>query len=128
MEEIVPGLLRRVESGMATGTSMSCLAGLAKCSCCGNIARTTKQLCDHMRPDSLTYIKGRKINATDYAFEYNHEITFTEDSIVDVPADTTARIFEVYASNKDKLTKDNLDKDVVLKLTDALHALAKSIK
>lgn len=126
----VPGLLRRISNGMTSGTSMSCFATSAKCGICGNHAYNLNELCAHMNPKSDNYVKGRLVNAAtgEYAFEYNYGITFTEDSVVDNPADNTARIFEVFAANKDKLNKDNLDKNVLATLANALNGLIEQMK
>lgn len=129
-EQKHPGLVRRIETGMLSGTSMGCLAGAAKCGVCGNYATSLEQLCDHMNPDSTGYVKGKLINAStnQYGFEYNYNITFIEDSIVDTPADHTAQIFEVFASNKDKLDPQNPSKEVIDTLVSALNAMARNIK
>jgi hypothetical protein len=128
-EEKYPGLVHRVESGMLSGTSMGCLAGAAECGICGNYTTTLEGLCEHMNPDSMGYVKGKLINAStnEYGFEYNYNITFIEDSIVNVPADSTAQIFEVFAANKDKLDPSNPNKEVINTLIAALNAMAKKI-
>ena len=108
----------------------NCLAGAAKCGICGNYATSLEQLCDHMNPNSPGYVKGKLINASNnqYGFEYNYNITFIEDSIVDTPADHTAQIFEVFASNKDKLDPQNPSKEVIDTLVSALNAMVRNIK
>ena len=126
-EQKHPGLVRRIETGMLSGTSMGCLAGAAKCGICGNYATSLEQLCDHMNPESMGYVKGKLINAStnQYGFEYNYNITFIEDSIVDTPADHTAQIFEVYAN---KIKQGDTSKEVIDTLVSALNAMAKNIK
>lgn len=100
-EQKRPGLIRRVATGIACSTSMSCLSARAVCGICMNEARTMEQLCSHMNPDSLHYIKGKRIDASEkLAYEINYDLTFTEDSIVDNPADHTARVFEVWSADK----------------------------
>lgn len=95
--QLAPDLARRVESGIATSVSMGCSVREAECGVpgCGNIARNAQELCQHMMPGFG--IKGRKGNDGEMAYEINRGIQFTELSLVTVPADPTARIFEVYA-------------------------------
>lgn len=94
-----PFLLRHIEAGILNSTSMGCIAASAECSLCKNLAYNASQLCDHMNPDKSNpfYIKGKRINGS-LVFESNFGITFTEDSIVNIPADPTARLLEIYAS------------------------------
>lgn len=96
-KQLAPDLARRVESGIATSVSMGCSVREAECGVagCGNIARNPQELCQHMMPGFG--IKGRKGMDGQVAYEINRGIQFTELSLVTVPADPTARIFEVYA-------------------------------
>lgn len=129
-EQKYPGLVHRVESGMLSGTSMGCLAGACKCGICGNYTTTLEGLCAHMNPDSTGYVKGKLVNAStnEYGFEYNYNLTFIEDSLVNCSADTTAQIFEVYAANKDKLDVNNPNKEVISNLISTLQTMLKMIK
>lgn len=97
IEKKRPGLLNRIVSGQLRTTSMSVLVQECICSVCGNIAKSPEDLCNHMNPKSAGYVKGRTINGKK-AYEINRGLTFIEDSIVDVPADPTAYIFQVFAS------------------------------
>lgn len=97
IEKKRPGLLARIVSNKLCTTSMSCIVEECVCSVCGNVARTPEELCPHMNPKSAQYVKGKKVKGS-LAYEINKGITFIEDSIVDVPADPTAYIFQVYAS------------------------------
>ena len=99
-EEKHPGIIRKLSNGFLNSTSMGCSCTNAECGICHNMAYNTAQLCTHMHPDSLSYVKGKRQASGDAAYEINYGITFTEDSIVSVPADNTARIFELYASKK----------------------------
>lgn len=100
-EDLHPGLVRRIQASIINSTSMSCFATAASCCICNNMAHTPQELCAHMNPGTFSYIKGKRIDPYDIAYEINYGITFTEDSLVDNPADNTARIFEVMSSAKD---------------------------
>ena len=90
----------------------NCFATAASCCICNNMAHTPQELCAHMNPGTFSYIKGKRIDPYDIAYEINYGITFTEDSLVDNPADSTARIFEVMssanASDVDKMSVGEL--------------------
>jgi hypothetical protein len=92
-----PGLLKDIESGRVTSTSMGTIAQRAKCSICSNVATNMETLCEHVDPRSPLYMKGRNIFGK-ACFETNYGLSFIEDSIVYVPADPTAHMLEVYAS------------------------------
>jgi hypothetical protein len=106
-EQKHPGIIRKLSNGFLNSTSMGCSCTHAECGICHNVAYNTAQLCAHMHPDSLSYVKGKRQTNGDLAHEINYGITFTEDSIVSVPADNTARIFELYA-NKKVITIDDI--------------------
>lgn len=100
---LAPDLARRVESGIATSVSMGCSVKSAECSVdgCHNIASNPQNLCDHMQPGFG--VKGHMGPDGKVIYEINRGIQFTELSLVTVPADPTARIFEIYAElNKRK--------------------------
>jgi hypothetical protein len=92
-----PGMARRIEMGQANTVSMGCMVGEAECSVpgCGNIAHNQLELCEHMIPGRG--IKGKKGADGKIAHEINRMLQFTELSLVTVPADPTAHIFEVFA-------------------------------
>lgn len=97
IEKKRPGLLGRIMSGSLKTTSMSVLVQECICSLCGNVAHSPEELCEHMNPKSANYLKGKTFNGQK-VYEINRGLTFIEDSIVDVPADPTAYIFQVYSS------------------------------
>jgi len=106
-KQLAPDLARRVESGIATSVSMGCSVQEAECPICENKAHNPQELCQHMIPGFGT--KGRKGPDGNMVFEYNRGLQFTELSIVTVPADPSARIFEVYAKmNQNDKTYDNI--------------------
>jgi hypothetical protein len=93
-------LARRIEMGQANTVSMGCMVGEAICGVkgCGNVAHNQMELCDHMTPGRG--VKGKKGTDGEVAYEINKLLQFTELSLVTVPADPTAHIFEVFAKLK----------------------------
>lgn len=94
-KKLDPGLARRIEMGQANTVSMGCMVGEAICSVCQNVAHNQLELCEHMIPGRG--IKGKKGQDGKIAHEINKILQFTELSLVTVPADPTAHIFEVFA-------------------------------
>lgn len=129
-EQKYPGLLYRVESGLVSGTSMGTFAGAAKCCICGNYTTTLEGLCEHMNPDDMHYCKGKLINAStnEYGAEINYGLCFCEDSIVESPADSSAHIFQIYSSMKDKIDVNNPNREIIASLISALQAMLKTVK
>ncbi|MEM7827538.1 MAG: hypothetical protein QXD72_02405 [Candidatus Aenigmatarchaeota archaeon] len=99
-EEKHPGLIRKVTSGIINSTSMSCLVNEAECGVCHNRAHNEAELCAHMHPKSPNYIKGKRATDGSLHYEINYGITFTEDSLVNVPADSSCHVFQVWGSLK----------------------------
>lgn len=97
-KKLASDLARRIEMGVASTVSMGCMVGEAECSVCNNIAHNAAELCEHMIPGRG--IKGKKDVAGKTVHEINRMLQFTELSLVTVPADPTAKIFEVYAAHK----------------------------
>lgn len=100
-----PGLLRDIESKKITATSMGTTAQKAVCSICASVAHSMDDLCEHCDPRSPFYCKGRTFNGVingkyinAKCFERNYGLNFIEDSIVYVPAEQDAHMFEIYAS------------------------------
>ena len=102
-EEKHPGILHKVNTGQINATSMSCLCDRAECGVCHHLATNAFELCAHMNPKENSYVKGRRAgHGGELAYEINYGLTFTEDSLVFLPADHTARILQIYSSlNKD---------------------------
>jgi hypothetical protein len=104
-KKLDPEMSRRIETGQAGTVSMGCMVGEAECSMCHNVAHNTHELCEHMRPGSG--VKGKKTESGSVAHEINRMLQFTELSLVTVPADPTAKIFEVIAKlNSGEISKD----------------------
>lgn len=104
-KHLAPDLAHRVKMGIATSVSMGCSVQEAECSICHNIAHNVNELCSHMAPGFGQ--KGRKAHDGKVVYEINRGIQFNELSLVTVPADPTARIFEIYASLK-KRAEDSI--------------------
>lgn len=106
-KKLSPDMARRVEMGETSTVSMGCMVGEAICGVdgCGNIAHNSFELCEHMIPGRG--IKGKKGSDGKVTYEINKQLQFTELSLVTVPADPTAKIFEVFASMKSgKITEE----------------------
>jgi len=87
------------------------------CQICGNIARNPSEYCEHLaryrgqkfnvkRDENGKYIEAvLDPNGQEEANEISHDITYTELSIVDAPADPTAEIKTIWASIDEKFRK-----------------------
>ena len=95
-KNLAPDLAYRVKQGIATSVSMGCSVQEAECSICHNKAHNVNELCPCMAPGFGQ--KGRRGTDGEIIYEINRGIQFNELSLVTVPADPTARIFEIYAS------------------------------
>lgn len=99
-----PDIATKIETGTIDSVSMGASVEEAECNICGVKASTKEQFCKHMNhlgridPES-----GKKI------ISINRGVTFTELSLVSVPADPTARIKNILASlgitDEDKVKK-----------------------
>ncbi len=106
-KKLAPDLAHRVQVGIATSVSMGCSVQEAECSICGRVAHNANELCEHMMPGFG--MKGRRDAKGNIVYEINRGLQFNELSLVTVPADPTARIFEIYASLKRKAAAENLE-------------------
>jgi hypothetical protein len=95
-KHLAPDLAHRVKVGIATSVSMGCSVQEAECSLCHNVAHNVNELCPCMTPGFGQ--KGRRNHDGSIVYEINRGIQFNELSLVTVPADPTARIFEIYAN------------------------------
>lgn len=121
---LAPELARRIEMGEASTVSMGCMVGEAECSVpgCGNIAHNAMELCEHMVPGRG--MKGKRNHEGKVAYEINRLLQFTELSLVTVPADPTAKIFEVYAAHKaGKISDEELRTIIAGEMNSMLAAL-----
>ncbi len=124
--KLAPDMARRIETGHASTVSMGCMVGEAECGVkgCGNIAHNAMELCEHMTPGRG--IKGKRGADGSAAYEINRMLQFTELSLVTVPADPTAKIFEVYAAHKaGKITDADLRKYISEEVNNMLTAALK---
>ncbi len=96
-KNLAPEIAYRVKQGIIDSVSMGTSVETAICSYCGNEATNINELCDHMIPGSG--YKGRYIDGK-LVYEINKGLNFYDLSLVTNPADKTARVFEVHASDK----------------------------
>lgn len=80
-----PELARKISSGVSTSVSMGTVVKRAICYDCGQVARSERDFCQHMK------------NKTSYG-EINFDLEPIEISIVNSPADPTAKIRTIFAS------------------------------
>lgn len=139
-KKLYPEICGQITSGIINSVSMSCNCEEAECSECGNIAHNAAELCNHTRQydDSeqkianVNYCKGRlsPSGKTASVYEINRGVVFTGLSLVSIPADPTANIFEVFAALKNDLEKhlfdykvakmDKKNKEIIRKAMDKL--------
>lgn len=77
-------LVADYEAGRRKAFSMGCLAGRVQCSICNKIASTEHDMCRHLRGQKMQKIGGR------LCYEDCFDVTYSELSCVDDPADKTA--------------------------------------
>ena len=106
-KKLAPDLAHRVKSGIVDSVSMGCSVQEAECSICGNTAHNINELCPHMTPGSG--VKGRRGSNGQIIAEINRGIQFNELSLVTVPADSTARVFEIYAALNKKAAEEKAE-------------------
>jgi len=117
-------LVEDIKNGIVNSVSMGCMVEEAICSVCNNVAHVMNELCEHMNPQSLKYCKGHKDSEGKTIYEINRGIIFNELSAVTIPADPTAKIFEIL-DNK-QLTADMNDLNIKLeKIIEFLESLEK---
>jgi len=109
--ELDANMADMVAKGALKNVSMSCLVSSAQCSICNNLATTPKQICKHMRGFKEGGLKGSKtivssLNPYGIHYEIQRGITFTGLAVVDIPADPSADIWEVYSALG--LTKESI--------------------
>lgn len=105
-KKLAPDLAHRVKNGIVDSVSMGCSVQEAECSICGNVAHNINELCPHMTPGSG--VKGRRDGKGEIIAEINRGIQFNELSLVTVPADSTARVFEIYAALNKRAEEDRV--------------------
>jgi hypothetical protein len=140
-----PEIVNGIRTGLINSVSMGCLVDECICSVCGNVAHNINELCEHMKPGSGSYVKGKRDDSGKIQYyEINRGITFQELSIVSFPADPAAKILEVkgkkevaQAEQENELEKiknffkESLQKEIVdlkIELKNVLLELFKSIR
>ena len=87
-----------IKTGKIVDCSMGCYVSWSECSICGNIAKTEKDWCDHLK-----YQKARKVDGK-LVYEINHDICGLENSWISegVGADPLAEVRYFIANKKEK--------------------------
>jgi len=83
-KDLAPEIVAKAENGESIPFSMGCKIPADQCSICGNLARTTRNYCDHARDFMGRVYQGREV------YVINHFPKFIDISYVNVPADPTA--------------------------------------
>lgn len=121
-----PDLARKVTAKYANSVSMGTAVGRSICFECGNVARTERDYCSHVK------------NRTAYG-EINTELQPIELSLVVNGADSKAKVMEVLArtqylensiiKNSTKITVDNIKsiKEEFLKIADKIEEIEKEL-
>lgn len=106
-----PAIARQVETGIIDAVSMGCNCESAICSFCNQIMHSRDEFCEHIRSGLLRkFMRG---NEEILCYSINKGLTFSELSLVSMPADSKAKIHEVLASLKVKANFDDF-KDFLL--------------
>jgi hypothetical protein len=111
-----PEIARMVETGELNTVSMGCSCEASMCSVCGiTIHSDEDDKCDHLSPSGILKQHVAEIDMPEYgvqkgqptlAYSINSGLSFNELSIVNVPADASATIKSIIASNlKSKISK-----------------------
>lgn len=112
-----PEIARKVETGELNTVSMGCSCEASMCSVCGlTIHSDDDEKCDHLSPRGILKNHIAEVDLPQYgikrgepvlAFSINSGLSFNELSIVNVPADSSAFIKGVIASNlRSKISKN----------------------
>ena len=95
-----PDIAKKVASGVIDSVSMGASVGSCTCGICGVTCSTPEEFCIHLQhqgqvdPDT-----GKKCTSI------NHDVSFTELSLVGVPADPYAKMQQVFADFVGGMTK-----------------------
>lgn len=111
-----PEIARMIETGELNSTSMGCSCDESICSVCGTTLHSdADEKCAHLSPFGLNKKYIAEVDMPEYgihkgaevvAGSINKGITFNEDSLVNVPADPTAKVSQILARNmRSKLSK-----------------------
>ena len=124
-----PELARQIESGILDSCSMGCSVESSQCSICAHtIYSDQDNKCRHMSTGlGKEYIVeadlpecGIKKGSHSKAFAVNRGLNFTELSVVNVPAWDNAKIVQVIAQLKDRVTSKAPTAEVLKDLEDIL--------
>jgi hypothetical protein len=122
-----PEISRKVETGELNTVSMGCSCESSMCSVCGTVIHTDDdQKCAHLEPSGILKKHIAEVDIPEYgiqkgadtlAFSINSGLVFNELSIVNVPADASAFIKGIIASN----LKNKISKNASLDATEQSH-------
>lgn len=88
-----PDIAKKVKSGVIDSVSMGASVEKAKCGICGKVCSSPEQFCKHLQNlGKIDPETGKKCTSI------NEGVTFTELSLVGVPADPMAKMQQVFAS------------------------------
>lgn len=125
-----PEIARMIETGELNSTSMGCSCDESICSVCGTTLHSdADEKCEHLSPFGLNKKYIAEVDMPEYgihkgaeviAGSINKGITFNEDSLVNVPADPTAKVSQILARNM----RSRLSKKAALTKEEQLDLLA----
>ena len=118
-----PKICKDIDNGKMWDVSMGCRVPYDVCSVCGNVAKTTKDYCTHVKNHKGKVLPdGRKV------YMINKKPTFFDISFVYVGADEIAKTLRKIASARDK--RASIDKDLPGEVisTDAAQIAASVMK
>lgn len=113
---LFPDLARKISTGVSSSVSMGTVVKKCVCFDCGQVARSERDFCKHMRKEANGF------------GEINFDLEPIEISIVNNPADPTAKIRTVFASAQNlKNRKFSNVRDQIEQLENALIQIKSSI-
>lgn len=102
-EARIPGIERKIESGLITDTSMGAWCKVSVCNACENVATSPENFCDHITmPLRGTMVRDASTGWKEVrACELNRGVVFFENSIITLSdgADGNAKILAKLASS-----------------------------
>lgn len=87
-----PDIAQKVKSGVIDSVSMGASVGNCQCSICGKVCHSPEEFCSHLQNLGRIDPETGKLCAS-----INHDVTYTELSLVGVPADPMAKMQQVFA-------------------------------
>jgi len=100
-------IARQIETGIIDSVSMGCNCEKCICNVCDQVMHTKEDFCEHIKTGLLK--KFMKNGVETICYSINRGLTFSELSLVSMPADAKAKIHELVATN---LKQTNSEEDV----------------